>query len=177
MFQIIRPDQFVTARWKNGGGVTHEIARDEAEPWAWRLSIAEVATDGPFSLFAGLSRILTVIDGAGVALRAGDWAATARYLQPLAFSGDLAVDSTLVAGPIRDLNVIYDAARVAASVAVQRGPGTVEASGLTGVLCLGGGVQSGGRPLAPMQFALGRAGRIELAADGMAVVVRLAARL
>ena len=65
----ILPTAFTTAPWKNGGGVTHEIAKSEEDgAWLWRLSIAEVATDGPFSAFLGLSRILTVIEGEGLQL-------------------------------------------------------------------------------------------------------------
>lgn len=173
MFRIIRQDQFVAARWKNGGGITHQIARDPYDPWAWRLSIADVASDGPFSRFDGMSRILTVIDGAGITLRSGDWASTAGLCVPLAFSGDLAVDSTLLAGPIRDLNVIYDAARISATVTVATGSATVTAAGLTGVLCLAGVVQADGQPLAPMDFAMGQAGCVTLGPDARAVVVRL----
>ena len=173
MFQIIRPDAFVTARWKNGGGVTHEIARDSADPWAWRFSIAEVASDGPFSRFEGMSRILTVIEGAGITLRAGNWTAKALLRVPVAFSGDTPIDSTLVAGPIRDLNVIFDAGRVAATVAVVTGATPVRADGLTGILCLEGTVRVDGQSLGLMAFALGERGVVELGADAVAVVVRL----
>ncbi len=65
--RIILASDFQTQPWKNGGGITHEIARkDDGNGLLWRLSIAEVASDGPFSAFTGLSRILTVIDGAGL---------------------------------------------------------------------------------------------------------------
>ena len=43
--------------WKNGGGVTREIAKGAAagpdDDWGWRISIAEVERDGPFSTFPG----------------------------------------------------------------------------------------------------------------------------
>ena len=58
--------------WKNGGGVTTEIAVfPEAaglDDFEWRLSMATVATDGPFSLFAGVDRTLAVLDGEGIVL-------------------------------------------------------------------------------------------------------------
>ena len=67
--RIILPEAFHTQPWKNGGGITHEIAREDRDgALLWRLSIAEVASDGPFSAFTGLSRILTVIEGAGLHL-------------------------------------------------------------------------------------------------------------
>jgi environmental stress-induced protein Ves len=68
--KIIPPSAFVTMPWKNGGGITHEILKQEhGGKLLWRLSIAEVASDGPFSLFPGLSRILTVIEGARLCQR------------------------------------------------------------------------------------------------------------
>ena len=63
--------------WKNGGGVTTEIAVFPAnaglEDFEWRLSMATVASDGPFSLFAGIDRTLAVLEGEGLVLasRAG----------------------------------------------------------------------------------------------------------
>ena len=45
----------------------------------WRLSIAEVDEDGPFSLFEGMARILTVIDGKGMVLESEDGVLDAAY--------------------------------------------------------------------------------------------------
>ena len=71
--KIIRFANLATAPWKNGGGVTREIARlDSDGAMVWRLSIADVAVEGPFSKFAGMQRILTVIEGAGMRLERGD---------------------------------------------------------------------------------------------------------
>lgn len=114
---IIRPADFLTQPWKNGGGITHEIIRQDHEgTLLWRLSIAEVASDGPFSAFPGLSRILTVIEGAGLYLDTTQGRLDALPMQPLAFSGDLPVSSRMIAGPIRDFNLIWDAARISATV-------------------------------------------------------------
>jgi len=52
--------------WANGGGVTREIAAGrDADAILWRVSLAEVETEGPFSFLPGLHRILTVVGGAG----------------------------------------------------------------------------------------------------------------
>lgn len=115
--RIIRPEDFLTQPWKNGGGITHEIARaDQDGALLWRLSIAEVASDGPFSAFPGLSRILTVIEGAGLYLDTPGGRLDALPLQPLAFPGDLPVASHMIDGPIRDFNVIWDDQRLTARV-------------------------------------------------------------
>ncbi|WP_336761763.1 HutD family protein [Asaia sp. VD9] len=42
--------------WRNGGGVTRVIARGAG----WRLSLAEIAKDGAFSLFPGMTRSLAL---------------------------------------------------------------------------------------------------------------------
>lgn len=120
--RLIKPDQFLTQPWKNGGGVTHEIARaEDAGRLLWRLSIAEVATDGPFSAFPGLTRILTVIEGTGLHLHTPDARLDALPLKPVRFSGDTPIDSRLIDGPVRDFNLIWDATRLAAAVTLVTG--------------------------------------------------------
>jgi len=121
--RLITSDQFATQAWKNGGGVTHEIARaDRDGRLLWRLSIAEVTSDGPFSAFPGLTRILTVIEGAGLYLDTPDGRLDALPLAPVRFSGELPITSRLIGGPVRDFNLIWDAARLAASVSTVSGP-------------------------------------------------------
>lgn len=175
MFRIIHPDDFTTTPWKNGGGVTHEVLRDEAaDPWRWRISIAEVSTDGPFSRFDGLARILTVIDGNGLELQTPDGVLAAQPLRPLAFSGDTPVDSRMVNGPVRDLNLIYDPRSVTGSVEVVEGPAQLVAGpGRTGVFCHKGEVAVGDEVLKVGAFALGHAGRITLGPDARCVIVRI----
>ena len=175
MFRILTPAMFVTAPWKNGGGITHEVARQDAGAgWAWRISIAEVASDGPFSRFDGLQRILTVIDGAGIDLHTPLGTLRARRGVPVRFSGDLAVDSRMVAGPVRDLNVIFDPLLVAADVSVLSGPARIMAGPVqTGVLGLCGPVTVAGQTLPVGAFALGEDGAVDLGPGAMAVLVRL----
>ena len=84
----------------------------------WRLSIAEVDEDGPFSLFEGMARILTVIDGKGMVLESEDGVLDAAYCKPTVFSGETKINSYLNNGPIRDFNVIYDPVQICAEVKV-----------------------------------------------------------
>lgn len=119
---LMTPDQYKTMPWKNGGGITHEIARaDDADGLIWRLSIAEVASDGPFSAFSGLSRVLTVIEGAGINLHHETGIIPALPMRPVAFSGDLPITSHMIDGRIRDFNVIFDPAKVQATVTALHG--------------------------------------------------------
>lgn len=99
--------------WKNGGGLTREIVVEPAkgERFSYRLSIADVATDGPFSHFEGYDRHIMLLDGVGMTLDAG---VRGRFqlvpFVPHAFSGDWDVIGTLASGPVRDLNLIVDRA-------------------------------------------------------------------
>jgi environmental stress-induced protein Ves len=111
--------------WKNGGGVTRELLRLPAngDDWTLRISVADIATDGPFSPFPGISRWFAVLSGAGVRLR---WRACAKHVHarqaPLHFDGGDAPDCTLFDGPTRNLNVMVRSshARVAVSAASLR---------------------------------------------------------
>jgi environmental stress-induced protein Ves len=96
-------------RWKNGLGWTTEVAVDPPEgDWNWRISIATVDTDSEFSRFPGIDRSLLVLDGGGLVLDVegqGTFTLSADG-PPLAFSGDVATSSRLLAGPTRDFNVM-----------------------------------------------------------------------
>lgn len=69
---LIRGADLVAAPWKNGGGVTREVAAvpEQAglDSFVWRVSIADVAQAGPFSRFAGIDRTLVLLSGAGMLL-------------------------------------------------------------------------------------------------------------
>lgn len=102
----------VAVPWKNGGGVTREIAAGPAgaslNDFAWRLSIADVADEGAFSVFAGIDRVLVLLDGAGMRLHEAQGAVHALDM-PLAmarFAGETPIHATLTRGPTRDFNVM-----------------------------------------------------------------------
>ncbi len=99
--KIIRYADLVQVPWKNGGGVTREIAREEeGDEIGWRLSIADVGLEGSFSAFPGLQRILTVIEGAGMVLdRPNEPPIAANLFEPVSFSGDEPINGLLPNGP------------------------------------------------------------------------------
>ena len=97
-------------RWKNDGGWTTEIAREPAGEgdFRWRISIADIESDGPFSAFPGVSRDLVLLAGNGIELDIGNAPAqrlTERF-QRVHFEGEANVDCRLLAGPTRDFNVM-----------------------------------------------------------------------
>lgn len=113
MIKLIRADQYTKMLWKNGAGFTLEIARSQGEgDFDWRISMADVSTSGPFSLFPNKQRIISVLDGQGMVLHVDDLPAKMLNQGDIfAFHGDSQVQSELVDGVIRDLNLIYDPAR------------------------------------------------------------------
>jgi uncharacterized protein len=109
---IVRARDCRTMPWKNGGGATTEIAtgphRAALETFDWRISMARVASDGPFSLFAGIERTLVVVAGRGLVLTIGNRAPVtlAAESPPVSFDGDVSTSAQLLAGEITDLNVM-----------------------------------------------------------------------
>ena len=106
--RLITCDQTAPQPWHNGAGLTRELlAWPPGDGWQVRISVAEIAADGAFSVFAGVQRWLVVLQGAGLELtidgalhhlRLGDAA--------LGFAGAAATHCHLLAGPTRDLNLM-----------------------------------------------------------------------
>jgi len=109
MLRVLTPEDYRVMPWKNGGGTTTEIWKAASPDGAvlWRLSIADVASDGPFSEFPGIDRWIMVIDGKGMELTVdGQAHRMSDPFAPLAFSGDAKTTCRLLAGPIRDFNLM-----------------------------------------------------------------------
>lgn len=124
--QLLRPADYRTMPWKNGRGITHEIAaarsaEDEGTGrFTWRLSMAEVASSAPFSEFNGYDRTIVLLDGDGMVLERG---AAGRHVLdqkfvPYEFPGEWSIDGQLLGGACRDFNVIVDRRRCSARVTV-----------------------------------------------------------
>ena len=94
--------------WKNGGGVTMEIfASPPSGDFAWRVSIATVNADGPFSIFAGYERHIMTLSGEGMVLDIeGRGKFNLEPLKPFSFSGDAQVHGSLLQGPAQDFNLM-----------------------------------------------------------------------
>ena len=128
-------DELTSEPWRNGGGVTRPVAsgnmevnasgnmRMEAsatEPgsagddWNWRVSIADINVDGPFSVFPGVQRQLTLLEGEGLALQGeGNAASGAQHAwrasqvgDVLSFPGVALVRAHLLGGPVRVWNLM-----------------------------------------------------------------------
>ncbi|WP_144110487.1 HutD family protein [Paraburkholderia sp. BCC1886] len=120
---LIPSADLVASPWKNGGGVTREIAAyvpqkpdgtTALDAFVWRVSVADVAQAGPFSRFPGIDRTLVLLSGAGMWLdepSTDDTQPTKTHAlnQPLdiaRFTGEASIDARLADGATRDFNLM-----------------------------------------------------------------------
>lgn len=104
----LTPADYIRQPWKNGKGETVELSRaDRDGAMLWRLSMATVAEDGPFSVFPGINRNLTVLDGPGFRLVGDGIDLPCLPLSPVAFPGNVPVQAVQTAGRVStDFNVM-----------------------------------------------------------------------
>lgn len=157
-------DDLVATPWKNGGGVTREIVCQPtpADPgmsdFDWRVSIAHIAQDGPFSAFPGVDRIITLLSGGGVHLHSADAALDHLLdtpLAPFAFAGELPIHARLLAGDCHDFNVMTRRAVCSAALDVVRGPCDWSATTAGLLLAVQGDWQLEGDPAQTLQARQG----------------------
>ncbi len=182
MLRRLGPADYRDVPWKNGGGVTRELLRlpHPRDPGRFflRLSIATVATSGPFSSFPGVDRTLVLLDGEGVALSFGGGPEVLldRPLRPLSFPGEAPVEARLLGGAIRDFNLMVDRDVGSASLRVLRlaphDAQRIEASGPLLIHLLAGQLQVDGEPMIAHETLLfDRAGHHALRGAALAIVI------
>ena len=108
--QFFTHKDFIQMPWKNGGGFTSELFRlndPKDSSLIFRLSMAQITSDGPFSTFIGIDRILLLIQGKGIRLE-GSSINTSLSLNspPLSFKGEESINCILIDGPCIDFNVM-----------------------------------------------------------------------
>ncbi len=105
---VLREGEYRRVPWKNGGGTTREVTARAADGggFEWRVSVADVASEGPFSAFPGVDRVITLVDGDGMVLTVDGAEQRLERLQPFAFSGDAATDCCLPGGAVRVMNLM-----------------------------------------------------------------------
>ena len=113
MNQHLTALDYKTMPWANGLGKTVEILRcDDSEgKLLWRLSMAAVTEDGPFSIFTDVERNLTVLTGDGFDLIEDHTGIkhSAALLTPVAFSGETPISAKNVTASCQDFNVMTKA--------------------------------------------------------------------
>lgn len=100
---LLDPAAVAPQPWRNGRGTTRELATGPG----WRVSLAELAEDGPFSSFPGFARIFTPL-GDGFELVIDGVPHPARRHQPIAFPGEAGVELHRLAAPTQALNLMTE---------------------------------------------------------------------
>ena len=138
--RILRAGNYRRMKWRNGGGETAEIAVSPEDAglddFDWRVSMARVESAGPFSLFPGVYRTLSILEGEGVVLDI-EGRLPVRLTgvsEPYGFPADVAVHAGLVGGPITDLNVMTRRGRHAHRVTRHEVDGLLKLAVGTGML-------------------------------------------
>ena len=131
--------------WKNGAGLTRELAVHppgaSLDSFDWRISVAEITRDAPFSAFDGVDRCIVLLRGAGMRLRSSDGALNEQLNQrhrPFCFAGDAVVHASLIDGPCSDLNVMLRRGRCRADVTAHVGTLLAAAADAGMLLCADG---------------------------------------
>lgn len=121
----LAPEGFRSKPWKNGGGVTLDIAdacRPGADPagWEgmiWRLGRTAIVQPGPFSDLTGYERLQAVIVGSGLVLEGEGGEVDLRLaFRPVRYDGGRALVSRLENGPVEVVNLIVDRALCSADL-------------------------------------------------------------
>jgi environmental stress-induced protein Ves len=117
---IMEPASFRAMPWRNGLGTTIELLKQDlpdGEGFAWRLSMADVTTNGTFSNFSGYDRTLLLLEGNGLTLDCdGAIHRLEKPLQSARFSGDDQTFATLHDGPVKDFNIMVQRQHCSARV-------------------------------------------------------------
>jgi environmental stress-induced protein Ves len=131
MLQLIRQSQFIEGRWRNGMGVSWEIAaeREEGErEFSWRLAKARIDADVPFSIYPGMDRVFMQLQGNGLDLQfeGGRVLPVHESFVPHHFSCDVPLNCKLLRGPCMDLNLFTARGRFRSEANVVRVVGQQE---------------------------------------------------
>jgi len=110
MITRLDPSQYRRTPWKNGGGVTVDIAEQDD---AWRFGRTPITTAGPFSDYAGFDRLQVLVAGHGLVLDTPDGEINVRTpFKPVRFTGETRIVSRLESGPVEVVNLIGARAKV-----------------------------------------------------------------
>ncbi len=115
-WHLIRLEDAPATPWRNGGGTTRELAAGpQAADWTWRMSVAEVAQSGAFSIFDGVDRWFAVLAGSGVQLLVDQQSHCLTALDaPFFFDGAASTDCQLTDGATQDFNLMVQRDRASA---------------------------------------------------------------
>ena len=155
-FPLLSAADRIAVPWKNGGGITYEVAAwppgADFDSFDWRVSMAEVRSDGPFSVFPDVDRILAVLQGRMRLCVQGRAPVLLSHRTPhAAFAGDTPTTAKVEAGPILDLNVMARRGRIRPTLDRLDAPALLAATRADRlVVAIGGAVRVGALKLGPL---------------------------
>ena len=121
---VLRAEDHQRMAWANGGGTTYQVATSPdgagLDTFDWRVSLADVESDGAFSSLPSVERILVLIEGHGMDLVVDGRVKGLGPFEPVRFDGAAETSCVLTAGPTRDLNVMTRRGRCTADLDVLR---------------------------------------------------------
>jgi len=136
LIDVYPVDSIAPEAWRNGGGTTRTIATGGE---AWRVSLASIERNGPYSRFPGIARASLILSGAGITLMSGEAVVQLRPFAAETYDGDVAWDAALVGGPCVALNVMTAKDRYSAHVGVVDAPVVVRPGCMAIAVALGAG--------------------------------------
>jgi environmental stress-induced protein Ves len=110
--RLLRASEHKTMPWKNGLGVTHEVALEpstvDGAQFLWRVSLATIKGSGPFSVFPGIDRSIVALKGNAVQLIVDGNPSTKLVAlgTPFSFLGEAIVEAVNDGGETTDLNIM-----------------------------------------------------------------------
>lgn len=117
---VLRWAELTATPWKNGGGSTRNLAAAPHDStladFDWRVSVADVEADGPFSAFPGVARVIMLIEGAQMILTVDGRTHRLGLHDTLAFPGEADTSGQVPSGPTRDLNLMMKSGRADGSL-------------------------------------------------------------
>ena len=128
--------------WKNGRGVTLEIARQPAtgEEFAWRLSLAQIEADCDFSAYPGYRRALVLVTGDRLQLRFKGHGSCSLgpARRGTRFQGDWQTHCSVPQGCCTDLSLIVRNGSAARPACILRAPMLLRVGSSRRVVVAGG---------------------------------------
>ena len=174
--RIIRKADLKEGRWRNGMGVSWDIASEPpgGEDFGWRFAMARIDADVPFSHYPGVDRIFTLIEGNGLDLDLmGRPALAVDHLYvPHPYPCDVETFCRLRNGPCRALNLFVKRGRWTANADIISSNAGIDHPGPLLVFVLKGRAGMNGAALGEGDTAID-ADHVALRSEGVIYVARL----
>lgn len=105
---IVRYESILSTPWKNGRGVTRNVCDDATEQgdWSWRVSIAAITGEQPYSSFPGVHRDQVALGPGAVRLSIDGEALVLDPEEVISFEGEANVLAQPKLEGFLDLNVM-----------------------------------------------------------------------